>query len=76
MTLTKFRVKDVLRNQRCGLLKKKIAKFGLEKKISETSYEKKKALKKVRANLSDFERFRVMILKKRVTYKLFRFLSQ
>jgi hypothetical protein len=47
-------------------LKKKIAKFALEKKLSETGYAKKVAEKKIRANLSDFERFKVMVLKKRV----------
>ena len=36
LCLTKFRVADVLRNQRSGLLKKKIAKFDLEKKYAET----------------------------------------
>ncbi len=41
LALTKFRISDVLRNQRSGLLKKKIAKFGLEKKYAETAYAKK-----------------------------------
>jgi len=52
--------------QRTGLLRKKIAKFNLNKQWSETSYGKKLAAKKTRANLNDFDRFKVMILKKRL----------
>jgi len=48
------------------LLRKKIQKFDLNKKWGETSYGKKLAAKKTRANLNDFDRFKVMILKKRL----------
>jgi len=41
LTLTKFRVSGVLRNQRSGLLKKKIAKFNLNEKYAKSSLAKK-----------------------------------
>jgi len=47
-------------------LRKKIQKFDLNKKWGETSYGKKLVAKKTRANLNDFDRFKVMILKKRL----------
>ncbi|KAL4481422.1 hypothetical protein ABPG72_010575 [Tetrahymena utriculariae] len=64
--LTKFQIENVELNQRTVLLKKKIAKFDLTKKYAETSYAKKQAAKAKRANLGDFDRFRVMVLKKKL----------
>ena len=64
LTLTKFRLNNVLRNQRSGQLKKKIAKFDLNGKYSQTRYAKKVATVQKRASLNDFDRFKVMVLKK------------
>ncbi|EAS05411.3 60S ribosomal protein L14 (macronuclear) [Tetrahymena thermophila SB210] len=64
--LTKFQIDNVELNQRTVLLKKKIAKFDLTKKYAETSFAKKQAIKTKRANLGDFDRFRVMVLKKKL----------
>merc|ERR1712137_785303 len=49
LSLTKFTLKSVLRGQRSGLLKKKIASNA------------------TKAKLNDFDRFKVMVLKKRVS---------
>lgn len=49
-----------------NLFRKKIAKFDLKKKYAETNFAKKQAIKAKRANNGDFERFKVMVLKKKV----------
>jgi len=48
--------------------RKRIAKFELTKKFNETNFAKRQAIKAKRANLTDFDRFKVMVLKKKVTY--------
>ena len=49
--------------------RKSIKKYDLEKKWNDTTFAKKLANKAKKANLNDFERFRVMVLKKRVIFK-------
>ena len=65
LTLTKFKV-PILKNQRTGVVKKAIQKFKLQEKWSQTGAGKKLSNKTKRANLSDFDRFKVMLLKKRL----------
>eukprot|EP00828_Plagiopyla_frontata_P047266 TRINITY_DN868_c0_g1_i1.p2 TRINITY_DN868_c0_g1~~TRINITY_DN868_c0_g1_i1.p2 ORF type:complete len:110 (+),score=35.51 TRINITY_DN868_c0_g1_i1:96-425(+) len=61
---------DVLRGQRSGLLKKKIEKFQLDKKWKESNICKKMENQQKREKLNDFERFKVMILKKQMSRKI------
>merc|ERR1712137_305195 len=67
LSLTKFTLKSVLRGQRSGLLKKKIAKENFQKQWAETPLAKKLASNATKAKLNDFDRFKVMVLKKRVS---------
>ena len=69
LTLTKFKL-NILRAQRTGLLKKAIAKADLNKKWAATALGKKLAAKAKRASLTDFDRFKVMVLKKQLSHKL------
>merc|ERR1712160_213199 len=61
IALTKFRMNKVLRNQHTGDLVKNIEAFGLEKRWAETGFAKK-----FRANNSDFNRFKAMVLRRQV----------
>eukprot|EP00825_Cyclidium_porcatum_P037727 TRINITY_DN421_c0_g2_i1.p2 TRINITY_DN421_c0_g2~~TRINITY_DN421_c0_g2_i1.p2 ORF type:complete len:236 (-),score=63.69 TRINITY_DN421_c0_g2_i1:229-897(-) len=67
LVLTKLLMKDVFVGQRTGLLKKKIQKFDLKKKLSELQIYKAQQLKLKRAKLTDFDRFKVMVLKRRLS---------
>lgn len=42
----------------------------MDKKIAESTFTKKREQQERRANLSDFERFKVMRLKKQVRYEV------
>lgn len=57
--LTKF-VIDVPRSARSGVVRKKWEKSGVEKKWLETSWAKRLAAEKLRANMNDFDRFKLM----------------
>ena len=48
------------------VIRKKIEKFDLTKKWDATVAAKKEAAYKKRASLTDFERFKVLVLRKRV----------
>lgn len=50
------------------IIRKKIEKFDLVKKYAATGAAKREAALKLRAGLSDFQRFKVMVLKKRVFF--------
>jgi large subunit ribosomal protein L14e len=50
-----------------GALKKAITDFGLDKKWSESSWGRKLHRRQRRTNLTDFERFKVMVLKQKVS---------
>ena len=65
LTLTRFRV-PVLKNQRSGFVRKAIQKFKLQEKWGQTGAAKKLVAKAKRASLGDFDRFKVMLLKKRL----------
>merc|ERR1719387_2576529 len=55
--LTKFRINKVMRNQHTGSLTKNIKAFGLEKRLN---------AQKLRAQNSDFNRFKAMVLRRQV----------
>ncbi len=57
---------DVARSVKSSDLKAAIESFGLEKKWQETPFARKIQRSQVRAKLTDFDRFKVMVLKKRV----------
>jgi len=69
VALTKFKV-PTLRNPRVGNLKKAIETFGLKKKWEEQSWAKKIAIKTRRATLTDFERFKTVLLRKQFAKKV------
>merc|ERR1712159_198559 len=55
--LTKFRINKVMRNQHTGSLTKNIKAFGLAKRLN---------AQKLRAQNSDFSRFKAMVLRRQV----------
>merc|ERR1719399_2121934 len=63
--LTKFRINKVMRNQHTGSLTKNIKAFGLEKRLAETGFARLNA-QKLRAQNSDFNRFKAMVLRRQV----------
>ena len=70
LTLTKFNV-PVLKNQRSGLVRKAIEKSKLVENWGKTGAAKKLVQKARRASLTDFERFKAMLLKKRLNKTVF-----
>ena len=67
LMLTKFRIKAVMRNQKESTLTKNIETFGLAKRWAETAFAKKLASQDARANNSDFDRFRAMVLRRQLS---------
>ena len=67
LTLTKFRVKSVLRNQHQKALLKNLQAFDQEKKWAATGMAKKLAQRKTRASLTDFQRFQAMVLRRQLS---------
>ncbi len=65
VTLTSI-VAPVLRSMKSGKLTKALVKFGLTKKWEATPFAQRKINQIKRSNLNDFERFKVMILRKKV----------
>lgn len=68
--LTKFRITSVLRNQREAKLSKKIQEYKLVEKFGETKLGKVVKQSAIRKNLSDFDRFKVMVLKRQMNMKI------
>merc|ERR1711935_437816 len=66
IALTKFRINKVMRNQHTGSLVKNIKAFGLEKRWAETGFAKKLRAQSLRANNSDFNRHKAMVLRRQV----------
>eukprot|EP01017_Pseudomicrothorax_dubius_P001041 TRINITY_DN0_c3345_g1_i2.p1 TRINITY_DN0_c3345_g1~~TRINITY_DN0_c3345_g1_i2.p1 ORF type:complete len:152 (+),score=50.91 TRINITY_DN0_c3345_g1_i2:50-505(+) len=64
VALTKFRL-SISRGISSARLQKHIEKFELNKKWAETSTAKRIALRKKRALLSDFDRFKVQLLRQK-----------
>ncbi|CAD8184656.1 unnamed protein product [Paramecium pentaurelia] len=65
LTLTKFNLKGATRGARTGVITKAIKKSDPFAQYAQTVAAKKVAKKALRAKLNDFDRFRVMILRKR-----------
>ncbi len=66
VSLTDFTL-DIVRSVKSSDLKAAVESFNLEQKWQETSFAKKMNRSQVRAKLTDFDRFKVMVLKKKVT---------
>jgi large subunit ribosomal protein L14e len=64
LSLTKMKV-PIQRGARTGTLAKAVKKMDLASKWAETPFAKKLAMRTTRANLSDLERFQVMVNRKR-----------
>jgi len=65
VSLTDFKL-DVPRGVKASDLKSAIEKFDLVKKFENTPFAKKINRAHIRSKLTDFDRFKVMVLKKRV----------
>ena len=65
VSLTDFKL-DVARGVKSAELKSAVEKFDLIKKWENTPFARKINRSQVRANLTDFDRFKVMVLKKKV----------
>merc|ERR1711976_578348 len=66
IALTKFRINSVMRNQHTGSLTKNINACGLEKRWAETGFAKRMRAQRLRAQNSDFNRFKAMVLRRQV----------
>ena len=71
--MTDFKL-DIPRGIKNSELKSSIEKFDLLKKWGETPFAKKIHRGQVRSKLSDFDRFKVMVLKKKVKIYFYLFL--
>ena len=69
LTLTKLLVKGVLRGCRTGTLRKLAAKQSTAENFKKTPVALKMAQFKRRSELTDFERFKVMVLRKQRRYR-------
>jgi len=69
ISLTKLKV-EIHREVRTSTLKEVLTKFDLQKQWNETSTAKKIAIRARRARLTDFERFRSMVLRRRLAHGL------
>ena len=64
--VTKFRVAKVLRNQRSSVLKKLCEEFKLNERWAATEKAKRHSKQVRRAELTDFERFKVVTLRRQL----------
>ncbi|EFE38318.1 hypothetical protein TRV_06974 [Trichophyton verrucosum HKI 0517] len=71
VTLTSLCLDKLPRRARTGAMRKAWEKSGIDAKWAETGYAKKKEQQDRRRNLTDFERFKVMRLRKQVRLLLF-----
>jgi large subunit ribosomal protein L14e len=65
VSLTDFKL-DVPRAVKTAALKDAVTSFDLVRKYSETPFARKIQRAQTRANLTDFDRFKVMVLRKKV----------
>jgi len=70
LSMTDF-VLDITRGLKSSSLKKVVDDFGLTKKFQATSYGKKLQRAATRSKLTDFDRFKVMVLRKKVFFILY-----
>ena len=73
VSLTDY-VLDVPRGVKSAALRKAVEDFGLVKKWEETPYARKLQRAATRSRLTDFDRFKVMVLRKKVYFLLYYFL--
>lgn len=66
LELTRFRLGDFAKGDKRGALQKKIEAFGLAARLGGAGVGKRIAKQQRRAALSDFERFRVHVLKRKL----------
>merc|ERR1719343_106430 len=62
LSLTKFRISSVMRNQHQAKLVANIKAYDLEGKWNKTAFAQKLAAGHKRANLNDFQRFKTIAL--------------
>lgn len=67
LELTKFRLGDFKKGDSQNDLKKKIEQFDLQKRFSAAGVGKRIAKQQKRASLGDFDRFRVHVLKRKLS---------
>lgn len=67
LELTQFRVGGYAKTDKRGELRKKIEEYGLAKRFAAAGVGKRIAKQQKRAALSDFERFRVHVLKRKLS---------
>lgn len=68
VVLTPLVLEKLPRGSRTGTVHKKWAAADIDAKWAKTAWAQKLAARKTRANLSDFERFQVLVLKKQRRY--------
>jgi len=66
LTLTRFRVPGVAKAEKQTSLQKKITDFKLAERFNTTGLGKRIQKQKRRLDLTDFERFKVIVLKKKL----------
>jgi len=66
LELTKFRVGNFVKNDKRSDLKKKIEEFDLLNRFNNCGIGKRIVKQQKRANLTDFDRFKVLILKRKL----------
>jgi large subunit ribosomal protein L14e len=67
LSLTDFKI-DIGRAASTRVVREALAKSGVTEAFKKTSWAKKVAAREAKKNLTDFERFRVMVAKKRVNH--------
>lgn len=70
VTLTPIVVPGVIRSARAGFVKKQWEAAGVEAKWATSGWAKKIASRERRRELSDFDRFKVMVLKKQRRFEV------
>ena len=70
LILTPLTLPNLTRGARTGIVKKLWEKAGIESKWQESTWAKKRAQKERRRALTDFERFKVMKLRKQSRFEV------
>ncbi|KAK9460299.1 60S ribosomal protein eL14 [Lipomyces oligophaga] len=76
VTLTPITISKLTRGARSGTLAKKWAEAAVEEKWSKSAWAKKISAREKRWNLTDFQRFQVLILKKQRRYEVSKALAK
>jgi large subunit ribosomal protein L14e len=67
--LTDFKV-NIARATKSKLVKEAVEKAGIIEAFKKTTWAKKVAAREAKKNLTDFDRFRIMVAKKRVNHAI------